>query len=74
MPSPSGSGYLVAYADGTARPGVYSLSFTKGHTAAGCALVRVGADGEVDLYNAATVPVNVYADLVGDYDVFPAAS
>ncbi|MEU9277775.1 PKD domain-containing protein [Streptomyces sp. NPDC048342] len=74
VPSPSGSGYLVAYADGTARPGVYSLSFTKGHTAAGRALVRVGTDGEVDLYNAATVPVNVYADLVGDYDVFPAAS
>ncbi|MBW8797258.1 MAG: hypothetical protein JF597_27760 [Streptomyces sp.] len=60
------------YAD--TYPGVYSLSFTKGDTAAGRALVRVGTGGEADLYNAATVPVNVYADLVGDYDVFPAAS
>ncbi|MER6077589.1 PKD domain-containing protein [Streptomyces sp. NPDC001833] len=72
VPSPSGSGYLVAYADGTARPGVYSLSFTKGHTAAGRALVKVGTDGEIDLYNAGTTSVDVYADLLGDYDVFPA--
>ncbi|MFF7476232.1 PKD domain-containing protein [Streptomyces sp. NPDC008092] len=72
VPAPSGSGYLVAYPDGTSRPGVYSLNFTKGHTAAGRALVKVGTDGEIDLYNAGTTAVDVYADLVGDYDVFPA--
>ncbi|MFF4707389.1 hypothetical protein [Streptomyces sp. NPDC001297] len=72
VPAPSGSGYLVAHPDGVSRPGVYSLSFTKGHTAAGRALVKVGADGEVDLYNAGTVPVDVYADLAGDDLVFPA--
>ncbi|MGW7427279.1 PKD domain-containing protein [Streptomyces sp. NPDC054813] len=72
VPSPSGSGYLVAYPDGTSRPGVYSLNFTKGHTAANHALVKVGTDGEIDLYNAGTGPVDVYADLLGDYDVFPA--
>ncbi|MFK0160019.1 PKD domain-containing protein [Streptomyces sp. NPDC090493] len=74
VPAPSGSGYLVAYPDGTSRPGVYSLSFTKGHTAAGRALTRVGTDGEIDLYNAGTTSVDVYADLLGDYDVFPATS
>ncbi|MEV5959983.1 PKD domain-containing protein [Streptomyces sp. NPDC051987] len=73
VPSPSGSGYLVAHADGTARPGVYSLSFAQGHTAANRALVKVGTDGEVDLYNAGAVPVTVYADLLGAYGVFPAA-
>ncbi|MFJ3758960.1 right-handed parallel beta-helix repeat-containing protein [Streptomyces sp. NPDC090080] len=72
VPAPSGSGYLVAHPDGTTRPGVYSLSFTKGHTAAGRALVKVGADGAIDLYNAGTVPVDVSADLVGDDLVFPA--
>ncbi|MEU2618913.1 PKD domain-containing protein [Streptomyces sp. NPDC007157] len=72
VPSPSGNGYLVAYADGTPRPGVYSLNFTKGHTAANRALVKVGTDGRIDLYNAGTGPVDVYADLLGDYDVFPA--
>ncbi|MFF4114091.1 PKD domain-containing protein [Streptomyces sp. NPDC001714] len=72
VPAPSGNGYLVAYPDGTSRPGVYSLSFTKGHTAAGRALVKTGTDGEIDLYNAGTTSVDVYADLLGDYDVFPA--
>lgn len=72
VPSPSGNGYLVAYADGTSRPGVYSLNFTKGHTAANRALVKVGADGEIDLYNAGSGPVDVIADLLGHYDVFPA--
>ncbi|MER5789170.1 PKD domain-containing protein [Streptomyces sp. NPDC001980] len=74
VPAPSGNGYLVAYPDGTSRPGVYSLNFTKGHTAAGRALVKVGTDGEIDLYNAGTTSVDVYADLLGDYDVFPATS
>ncbi|GAA3796692.1 hypothetical protein GCM10022403_033230 [Streptomyces coacervatus] len=73
VPSPSGSGYLVAYADGTSRPGVYALNFTKGHTAANHALVKVGADGEIDLYNAGAGPVDVYVDLLGDYDIFPAS-
>ncbi|MFE4968911.1 PKD domain-containing protein [Streptomyces sp. NPDC056660] len=72
VPSPSGNGYLVAYPDGTARPGVYSLNFTKGHSTATRALVKVGTDGEIDLYNAGTGPVDVCADLLGDYDVFPA--
>ena len=72
MPSPAGSGYLVAYPDGTSRPGVYSLNFTKGHTTADRALVKVGTDGEIDLYNAGAGPVDVTADLLGDYAVFPA--
>ncbi|MER5520065.1 PKD domain-containing protein [Streptomyces sp. NPDC002763] len=72
VPAPSGNGYLVAYPDGTARPGVYSLNFTKGHSTANSALVKVGTDGEIDLYNAGTGPVDVCADLLGDYDVFPA--
>ncbi|MER6223753.1 PKD domain-containing protein [Streptomyces sp900105755] len=72
VPAPSGNGYLVAYPDGTSRPGVYSLSFTKGHTATARALVKAGTDGEIDLYNAGSTSVDVYADLLGDYDVFPA--
>ncbi|MFG2936229.1 PKD domain-containing protein [Streptomyces sp. NPDC048282] len=71
--APSGNGYLVAYPDGTARPGVYSLSFTKGHTTANRALTKVGADGEIDLYNAGSVPVNVSADLLGGCVAFPAS-
>ncbi|MFE2065707.1 PKD domain-containing protein [Streptomyces sp. NPDC059467] len=72
VPAPSGNGYLVAYPDGTPRPGVYSLSFAKGHTAAGRSLVKVGTDGEIDLYNAGSSPVDITADLLGDYGVYPA--
>jgi hypothetical protein len=72
--SPSGSGYLIAYADGTARPGVHSVDFTTGHTVANRALVKVGTDGEIDLYNAGSTSVDVFADLLGDYDVYPPAS
>jgi hypothetical protein len=71
VPSPSGTGYLVAYADGTSRPGVHSVDFTSGHTVANRALVKVGADGEIDLYNAGSTSVDVYADLLGDYGVHP---
>ncbi|MER6126384.1 PKD domain-containing protein [Streptomyces sp. NPDC001795] len=71
VPSPSGSGFLVAYADGTSRPGVHSVDFTAGHAVANRALVKVGTDGEIDLYNAGSTSVDVYADLLGDYDVCP---
>lgn len=73
VPSPASSGYLVAYPDGTSRPGVYSLNFTKGHATADRALVKVGTDGEIDLYNAGSGPVDVTADFLGDYAVFPAS-
>lgn len=69
--SPSIGGYLVAYADGTARPGVHSVDFTAKHTAANRALVKVGTDGEIDLYNAGSASVDVYADLLGYYAVYP---
>ncbi|MFD8720359.1 hypothetical protein ACFV2H_20730 [Streptomyces sp. NPDC059629] len=72
VPAPSGNGYLVAYPDGTSRPGVYSLNFAKGHTAAGRALVKTGTDGEIDLYNAGSSPVDITAGLLGDYGVYPA--
>ncbi|MEW1772714.1 PKD domain-containing protein [Streptomyces sp. NPDC086777] len=74
VPSPSGGGCLVAYPDGTSRPGTYSLNFTKGHPTTVRALVKVGTDGDIDLYNTGSTPVDVYADLVGAYTVIPATS
>ncbi|GHD63612.1 hypothetical protein GCM10010317_060560 [Streptomyces mirabilis] len=71
VPAPSGTGYLIAYADGTSRPGVHSVDFTTKHTVANRALVKVGTDGEIDLYNAGSTPVDVYADLLGAYAVHP---
>ncbi|MEV7506219.1 hypothetical protein [Streptomyces sp. NPDC093018] len=69
VPSPTGSGYLIAYADGTTRPDVHSADYTSGRPAAGAALVKVGTDGEIDLYNAGSTSVDVDTDLLGDYTV-----
>ncbi len=69
VPSPTGSGYLVAYADGTTRPDVHSADYTSGHPAAGAALVKVGTNGEIDLYNAGSTAVDVDIDLLGDYSL-----
>ncbi|MER6331234.1 PKD domain-containing protein [Streptomyces sp. NPDC001034] len=67
VPSPTGSGYLVAYADGTTRPDVHTADYTSGQPAAGTALVKVGTDGEIDLYNAGSTAIDVNTDLLGDY-------
>ncbi|MFK0136816.1 hypothetical protein [Streptomyces murinus] len=69
VPSPTGSGYLVAYADRTARPDVHSADYASGHPAAGAALVKAGTDGEVDLYNAGPTAVDVDIGLLGYYTV-----
>ncbi|MGW2932513.1 hypothetical protein ACWDA7_11775 [Streptomyces sp. NPDC001156] len=35
------------------------------------ALVKAGTNGEIDLYNAGSTSVDVYADLLGDYVGYP---
>ena len=63
----TGVGSVVAYADGQARPGTTNISYTPGITSSGAALTPVGADGDIDLYNAGGDPVTVFVDLVGGY-------
>jgi PKD repeat protein len=60
-------GTLVAYPDGTARPSGPSVSFGKKQAVAGQAIVKVGSDGAIDVYNAGTYPVNLTVDLDGSY-------
>jgi hypothetical protein len=48
----SGTGAIVAYPDGTAVPGTSNLDFAANTDVANLAIVPVGADGAVDLYNA----------------------
>lgn len=64
--SPAKAGRLVAYADGTRRPAVTSLSFAAGQPVAEMVIVRV-TDGKADLYNASGGPVSLTADAVGYY-------
>ncbi len=62
------NGTLTAYADGTTRPAsLISLSYTKGETATNEDIVKVGADGAIDIYNAGLRPLTVAVDLTGSF-------
>lgn len=63
----SRGGTVTGWADGTARPGTTSLSYNDGIAAATAALVPVGTDGSIDLYNAGASPVTVAIDLLGAF-------
>ncbi|WP_188779177.1 hypothetical protein [Marmoricola endophyticus] len=58
------AGYLTAWGDG-ARPGTSSVVFGAGSTTATLALVPLGEDGHVSLFNGSTKPVDVVADVAG---------
>lgn len=64
--SPVKAGRLIAYADGTRRPGVTSLSFAAGQHVTELVISRV-TDGKVDLYNASGASLRLTADAVGYY-------
>ncbi|MDH6577600.1 PKD domain-containing protein [Kitasatospora sp. MAP5-34] len=63
---PSRDGYLTAYPHGDQRPGVSNLNFTAGQTVANQAIVPIGSDGKIDLYNRAG-DTQVIADVFGYY-------
>jgi PKD repeat protein len=67
----SAPGTLTAYADGTTRPALTSLSYVTGITAVNAAIVAVGTDGAIDLYNNGTKPVTIVVDLTGSYYAYP---
>ena len=64
---PAAGGYLAAYPNGKTRPAVSNLNFAKGQTAANLAVVPVGADGKIALYNASSGSVQLVADIAGYY-------
>ena len=53
---------ITAYADLTTRPGVSNLNYATGQTIANSAVVPVGANGKVLLYNNSTGTVQLIAD------------
>ena len=63
--NPVGAGFLTAYPSGTSRPGSSNLNFVRGTTVANLAVVPVGADGKIDLYNGSTGGTAVIADIQG---------
>ncbi len=60
-------GFLTAFPGGSARPAVSNLNFGPGRPVPNLALVPLGADGTVTIYNGSSAPVAVIADLDGYY-------
>ena len=58
--------YLTAWPDGPARPTVSDLNWVAGSTVANLGVVKLGADGKLDLYNAAG-STDVIIDVTGWY-------
>jgi hypothetical protein len=51
-----------------------SLNYATGATVASAAIVAVGQDGAIDLYNAGSRPVTIAVDLAGSYYAYPSGS
>ena len=61
------SGYLTVTADGAARPPVSNLNFAAGEAVANLAVVPVGADGRIDVFDGGGGSVDVITDVLGYY-------
>lgn len=64
--NPSATSYLTAWPAGVARPLASNLNLTANRTVANMVFVKVGADGVVNLYNAAG-RTDVVVDVAGWY-------
>ena len=63
---PTAGSYLTAWPDGDSRPLASDLNFTAGQTVPNMVVVKVGADGRINLYNAFG-SVDVVIDVMGWY-------
>jgi hypothetical protein len=64
--NPTAGGYLTVWPDGNAQPVASDLNFAKGQTRANLVVVKIGANGKVDLFNLAG-STDVVVDVVGWY-------
>src|SRR5665648_1052155 len=63
--SPTSTGYITVYGDGTAHPGVSNLNFVPGQTVPNLVIAPVGDGGRVALYNGSGGTVQLLADVSG---------
>ena len=64
--SPTATGSLTIYPNGTSRPSTSALSFTSGQNTAALAVVRL-VNGKVSIYNGSSGKLDLTADVVGYY-------
>jgi hypothetical protein len=65
------AGTLTVYADGTPQPALVNVSYLGGKAVATRAIVAVGSDGDIRLYNGGSTTVAVNVDLLGSYYAYP---
>lgn len=61
----SGSGFIGTSPDRNGTPTESNVHYTVGQTVADAAIVPVGNDGSIDVYNEGTGPADVIADVAG---------
>ncbi len=61
---PTAGGHLTVHPAGEARPHASNLSFVRGQTIANLVVAKVGAEGQVSIYNAAG-STHLIADVAG---------
>ncbi|HYS00801.1 MAG TPA: hypothetical protein VET82_00450, partial [Candidatus Eisenbacteria bacterium] len=64
--SPTAASFLTAWPDGAPRPLASDLNYVTGLTVPNLVVVKLGATGAIDLYNAFS-SVDVIVDVVGWY-------
>jgi hypothetical protein len=60
-----GGGFAAAVPDGSGKPTTSSMNFGAGQTVSNTVIVPIAADGKIELYNGATGPVDLIADVAG---------
>ena len=61
----SAAGYLTGYASGGTRPSTSSVNFDAGDTVSNLAVLPVGTDGRIALYNGSPGSTHIVADVAG---------
>jgi hypothetical protein len=63
--SPTASGYVTVYGNGTPRPTASNLNYVAGQVVPNLVIAPVGSDGKVDLYNGSPGTTHLVADVSG---------
>lgn len=62
---PASFGFLAAHASETAKPGTSNVNYGAGQTVPNLAVVPVGRDGKVTIWNRSSGPAHIVADVSG---------
>ncbi|GAC1494216.1 MAG: hypothetical protein NVS2B15_15420 [Pseudarthrobacter sp.] len=62
---PQSYGFLIAYASGSSLPNASNLNFTASQTVPNLAVVPVGPDGKVSIFNRSSGTSQLIADVAG---------